>query len=132
MLLNPISYVPKTLDQYTLQIYFSIIAILAITFITSTPLSLKYNSHRDIIGKILVAVGIAELLPFFFGIFAILNQMSLSYLLLNPLIVLLVLGLITMAGGTLNIRKAEAHWFYLLIVSLTSIVISAFIVYFII
>lgn len=130
MLLNPIPYVPDT-DFYLLYyIFFSIIAILAIIFMIGTILARKYTSHKRLTGKIFVAMGIIELIPYILSAFNT-GIVNLNYLLYNGWIFLFILGCITLTGGIALLKKIKHHWTFFLIMAAIILVIWAFSAFFI-
>lgn len=115
MQLNHIPYVPDT-DFYLLfYILFSVIAILAIIFIIGTILTLKYNSHRRLIGKIFVAIGIIEIIPLIF--------LAVRAILPTHFTILAILGLITLTGGLASIKQVKSHWMFFLIMAAIILII---------
>ena len=120
MQLNPI---PVESYDLTIYLFFSIIAIPAIIFITSTALSLKYPSHRKPIGTALVGLGLIELLPFIF--------LTVRALSTTPIIVLALMGLVTLTGGAATLKQAKHHWIFFLIFAAVMLTIWAFEFFFI-
>jgi len=122
MQFNPIPYVPDT-DSYLLfSIFFSTIAILAITFITGTILALKYYRHRSLTGKIFVAIGIAELIPYIISVIHTI-LIKLPYLLYNPWMFPFILGCITLTGGVTLLKRLKHYWMFVLIIAAIVVVI---------
>lgn len=130
MLFNSISYVPDPYDLTMHYIFFSIIAILAIIFIIGTILTLKYDRYSKLIGKIFVAIGIVELVPYFLSVIHTI-LVSLPYLLYNPWLFLFVLGCITLTGGVSFLRKVKQHWMFFIIAAAIILVIWTFDAFFI-
>ena len=120
MLLNPIPIESYGLITY---FFFSIIAVPAVIFITSTALSLKYPSYRKPIGIALVGLGLLELLPFIFFTFLA--------LLTTPITILALLGLTTLAGGATILKQTKHHWMFLPIIAAITLTIWAFEFFFI-
>jgi len=116
MLLNPIPYVPDPNDLTILYILFSIIAILDFTFILGTILTLKYSSHKELLGKIFVIMGTIELMPYIFSVFHIF-MVNLPYLLLNNWMFFFILGLTTVTGGLAIIKKVKHYWMFFVIMA---------------
>ena len=125
MLLNPIPYVPDTDSYLYFGIFFSIIAILAIIFIAGTILTQKYKTHKALIGKIFVAIGIIELIPYISSIIHTI-LVNLPYLLYNYWMFLFILGCITLTGGVAILKKVKQHWMFFLIVAATILIIWTF------
>ena len=125
MLLNPIPSVTDT-DFYLLYyVFFSVIAIPAIIFILGTILTLKYSSHKEITGKIFVAMGTVELLPYVFSVFHTF-MVNLYYLLYNYWIFVFILGCITLTGGAAILKKVKRIWMFFLIIAAIIVIIWAF------
>jgi hypothetical protein len=119
MLLNPIPWNSSDSDVYLLRYsFFAIIAILAITFIVGTILTLKYNKNRKLVGKIFVVIGILELSSFIIPIIISATGYA-GYFLSrdNPFTSLSILGCITLAGGIANIKQVKQHWMFFPITS---------------
>ena len=130
MQLNPIPNVPDT-DFYLLYyITFSIIAILAIIFIIGVILTLKYDRHRRLIGKIFVALGIIELVPYLLSVIHTV-LVNLPYLLYNYWMFLFILGFITLTGGVAFLKKVKQNWIFFLIMAAIILIIWTFDVFFI-
>jgi len=126
MLLNPIPWSSSDSYVYTLfYIYFSIIAILAVTFITGTILILKYDKYKRLTGKIFVAIGIIELIPYITAVIQII-MLNLLYQLYNPWMFLFILGCITLTGGVANIKQTKSHWMFFLIMAAIIVIAWAF------
>ncbi len=125
MQLNPIPYVPDPYDLTILYIFFSIIAILAITFIIGTNLTLKYKSHKELMGKIFVIVGIIELVPYILSVIHTII-VNLPYLLYNYWMFIFVLGCITLTGGIAMLKKVKHHWMFFLIMAAIMLIAWAF------
>lgn len=126
MLLNPIPWNSSDSDVYLLRYsFFAIIAILAITFIVGTILTLKYNKNRKLMGKIFVAIGIIELIPYTIAAIQI-TMLNLLYQLYNPYLFLFILGCITLTGGVANIKKVKQHWMFFLIMAAILLIVWAF------
>jgi hypothetical protein len=125
MQLNPIPSVPDTYDLTILYIFFSIIAILAITFITGTILTRKYNKHQRLIGKISVAIGITEIIPYILSVIHTII-VNLPYLLYNIWLFLFALGCITLTGGVVNIKQTKSDWTFFLIIAAIILIIWTF------
>ncbi len=130
MLLNPIPYIPESEAFNWLNYIFTIIAILAIIFITGTILTRKYTSYRRLTGKIFVAMGITEIPPYIYSvIYAI--MVNRPYLLYNNWIFLFILGCITLAGGVVILKKVKHHWTYFLIIAAIMLIAWTFSAFFI-
>jgi len=125
MLLNPIPTVPDPYDLNILYIFFSIIAILAITFIIGTILTRKYDKHSKLIGKIFVTIGTIELIPYILSVIHTI-LVNLPYLLYNYWIFLFALGCITLTGGVTMLKKTKHHWMFFLIMAAIIVIIWAF------
>ena len=126
MLLNPIPWNSDASYDYLLWYsFFSIIAILAIIFIAGTILTLKYNKHRKLMGKIFVAIGTIELIPYTIATIQII-MLNLLYQLYNPWLFLFILGCITLTGGVANIKKVKQHWMFFLIMAAILLIVWAF------
>ena len=130
MQLNTIPYVPST-DFYLLYyIFFSIIAILAIIFIIGTILARKYTSHKRLTGKIFVAMGIIEIIPYILSVIHTI-LVNLLYLFYNYWLFLFILGCITLTGGIALLKKIKHHWTFFLIMAAIIVIVWTFGVLFI-
>jgi hypothetical protein len=130
MQLNPIPNVPDTDFHLLFYITFSIIAILAIIFIIATILTQKYDRHKRVVGKIFVAIGTTELIPYILSaIHTIL--VNLPYLLYNNWMFLFILGCITITGGAAILKKVKPHWMFFLIMAAIILIIWTFDAFFI-
>ena len=130
MQLNPIPNVPDTDFHLLFYITFSIIAILAIIFIIATILTQKYDRHKRLIGKIFLAIGTTELIPYILSaIHTIL--VNLPYLLYNNWMFLFILGCITLTGGGAILKKVKPHWMFFLIMAAIILIIWTFDAFFI-
>ena len=130
MQLNPIPYVPST-DFYLLYyIFFSIIEILAIIFIIGTILARKYTSHKRLTGKIFVAMGIIEIIPYILSVIHTI-LVNLVYLFYNYWLFLFILGCITLTGGIALLKKIKHHWTFFLIMAAIIVIVWTFGVLFI-
>jgi hypothetical protein len=130
MQLNPIPSVPDTDFHLLFYITFSIIAILAIIFIIATILTQKYDRHKRVVGKIFVAIGTTELIPYILSaIHTIL--VNLPYLLYNNWMFLFILGCITLTGGAAILKKVKPHWMFFLIMAAIILIIWTFDAFFI-
>jgi hypothetical protein len=130
MQLNPIPNVPDTDFHLLFYITFSIIAILAIIFIIATILTQKYDRHKRVVGKIFVAIGTTELIPYILSaIHTIL--VNLPYLLYNNWMFLFILGCITLTGGAAILKKVKPHWMFFLIMAAIILIIWTFDAFFI-
>jgi hypothetical protein len=130
MQLNPIPNVPDTDFHLLFYITFSIIAILAIIFIIATILTQKYDRHKRVVGKIFVAIGTTELIPYILSaIHTIL--VNLPYLLYNNWMFLFILGCITLTGGGAILKKVKPHWMFFLIMAAIILIIWTFDAFFI-
>jgi hypothetical protein len=128
MLFSPIPPGSYDSDIYLLwYIYFSIIAILAITFIVGTILTLKHSKNRKLLGKIFVVIGIIELIPYTIAAIQIIT-LNLFYQLYNPYLFFFILGCITLTGGVAILKKVKQHWMYFLITATITLIIWASIV----
>ena len=125
MQLNPIPYPPDPYDLTLLYIFFSIIAVLAITFIIGTILTRKYDRHTKLIGKIFVAIGITEIIPYILSVIHTI-LVNLPYLLYNPWLFLFVLGCITLTGGVAILKKVKQHWMFFLIMAAIIVMVWTF------
>jgi hypothetical protein len=130
MLPNSTSYVPNLYEHTELYIFFSIITILAITFIIGAILTIKYSSHKKPIGKIFTAIGTIELIPYIISVIHTI-QANLPYLLYNPWLFLFVLGCITLTGGVSFLRKVKQHWMLFLITAAIIVIIWTFDAFFV-
>lgn len=130
MQLNPIPNVPDPYDLTILYIFFSIITILAITFIIGTILTRKYTSHKKLIGKIFVAMGTIELIPYILSVIHTI-LVNLPYLLYNYWMFLFILGCITLTGGAALLKKIKHHWTFFLIMAAIILIIWTFDAFFI-
>jgi hypothetical protein len=131
MLLNPIPWGSFDSEVYLPRyILFSIIAILAATFIVGTILTSKYNKNRKLVGKIFVAIGIIELIPYIIAVIQII-MLNLFYQLYNPWMFLFILGCITLTGGVANIKQTKSHWLFFLIMAAIIVKIWTFCAFFI-
>jgi hypothetical protein len=130
MQLNPIPNVPDTDFHLLFYITFSIVAILAIIFIIATILTQKYDRHKRVVGKIFVAIGTTELIPYILSaIHTIL--VNLPYLLYNNWMFLFILGCITLTGGAAILKKVKPHWMFFLIMAAIILIIWTFDAFFI-
>jgi len=130
MQLNPVPSVPDT-DFYLLfYIFFSIIAILAITFIIVMILTLKYDRHSRLIGKIFVAIGMIELIPYIISVIHTI-LVNLPYLLYNYWMFLFILGCITLTGGVAILKKVKQTWMFFLIMAAIILIIWTFDAFFV-
>ena len=130
MQLNPIPNVPDTDFHLLFYITFSIIAILAIIFIIATILTQKYDRHKRVVGKIFVAIGTTELIPYILSaIHTIL--VNLPYVLYNNWMFLFILGCITLTGGAAILKKVKPHWMFFLIMAAIILIIWTFDAFFI-
>lgn len=130
-MLNPVPWSSSDSYVYTLfYIYFSIIAILAVTFITGTILILKYDKYKRSAGKIFVAIGIVELIPYIIAVIQII-MLNLFYQLYNPWMFLFILGCITLTGGIANIKRTKSHWMFFLIMGAIIVIMWTFCAFFI-
>ena len=128
-MLNPVPW--SSSDSYTLlYIYFSIIAILSVTFIIGTILVLKYDKYKRLAGKIFVALGIIELIPYILSVIHTI-LVNLPYLLYNPWMFLFILGCITLTGGVANIKQTKSHWMFFLIMAAIIVIAWAFCAFFV-
>ena len=130
MQLNPIPNVPDPYDLFLLYIFFSIIAILAIIFIIVTILTVKYDRHMRLIGKIFVAIGMIEVIPYLLSVIHTV-LVRLPYLLYNYWMFLFILGCITLTGGAAIIKKVKPHWMFFLIMAAIILIIWTFDAFFI-
>ena len=129
MQLNPIPNVPES-EAYWFSYIFAIVTILAIIFIICTILTRKYNSYRRLTGKIFVALGIIEIIPYILSLIhaIIVNH---PYLLYNYWIFIFILGCITLTGGIANLKKVKNHWTFFLIMAAIILIIWTFNAFFI-
>jgi hypothetical protein len=133
MLLNPIPWNSYDSEVYLSRyIFFSIIAILAITFIIGTLLALRYNKHQRLAGKIFVAIGILEMSTFIIPIIISATGYA-GYFLSpdNPFTNLSILGCITLTGGVASIKQEKHHWLFFLIFSAIIMILWTFYGFFI-
>jgi hypothetical protein len=130
MQLNPIPNVPDPYDLFLLYIFFSIIAILAIIFIIVTILTVKYDRHMRLIGKIFVAIGMIEVIPYLLSVIHTV-LVRLPYLLYNYWMFLFILGCITLTGGAAIIKKVKQNWMFFLIMAAIILIIWTFDAFFI-
>lgn len=125
MQLNPIPYPPDPYDLTILYIFFSIITILAITFIIGIILTRKYDRHSKLIGKIFVAIGTIEIIPYILSVIHTII-VSLLYTLYNYWLFLFVLGCITLTGGVAILKKVKHHWMFFLIMAAIIVLVLTF------
>ena len=125
MQLNPIPYPPDPYDLTILYIFFSIITILAITFIIGIILTRKYDRHSKLIGKIFVAIGTIEIIPYILSVIHTII-VNLLYTLYNYWLFLFVLGCITLTGGVAILKKVKHHWMFFLIMAAIIVLVLTF------
>jgi hypothetical protein len=126
MLLNPIPWNSYDSEVYLFRyIFFSIITILAITFIAGIILTRKYNKHQRLTGKIFAAIGIIELIPYIIAVIQII-MLNLFYQLYNPYLFLFTLGCITLTGGVANIKQTKSDWTFFLIMAAIIVIVWTF------
>ena len=130
MLLNPIPNVPDPYDLTILYIFFSVIAILSIIFIIGSILTPKYDRHSKLIGKIFVAIGTIEIIPYILSVIHTI-LVNLLYLLYNYWLFLFILGCITLTGGIAILKKVKHHWMFFLIVASIIVIVWTFDAFFI-
>jgi hypothetical protein len=127
---NPVPNVSDTNFYLLYCIFFSIIAILAIIFIIGAILTVKYGSHRRLVGKIFVALGIIELIPYIMSVVHTI-LVNLPFLLYNYWMFLFILGCITLTGGITTLKKVKQHWMFFLIITAIILIIWTFDVFFV-
>ena len=127
---NPVPNVSDTNFYLLYCIFFSIIAILAIIFIIGAILTVKYGSHRRLVGKIFVALGIIELIPYIMSVIHTI-LVNLPFLLYNYWNFLFILGCITLTGGITTLKKVKQHWMFFLIITAIILIIWTFDVFFV-
>ena len=127
---NPVPNVSDTNFYLLYCIFFSIIAILAIIFIIGAILTVKYGSPRRLVGKIFVALGIIELIPYIMSVIHTI-LVNLPFLLYNYWMFLFILGCITLTGGITTLKKVKQHWMFFLIITAIILIIWTFDVFFV-
>ncbi len=123
MSLNPIPPEPgphPPIDTPLSSFLFYLITVLATMFIVGVVLTRKYSRYRKLVGKIFTATGILEIVAFI--LYIIIAQYYTSYFIssrpqFNSLI---ILGIITLAGGIASTELKKPHWglFFLIMVAI--------------
>jgi hypothetical protein len=89
-------------------------------FIISVLLSLKYEKYKKTIGFAQIFIGVIEAMPYTGIIFiSLLTRTNIEF---NVAVFLLIIGLITIAGGVATFNQAKPRWkIFLIIVAITQL-----------